>query len=177
MGIRGQFARVNLSRVTLPMSADRNASVSAEGECAGCVGLEEFELQPGRRAIVRRRYAHRRIEAVVKQRRGVDCATAGGHVRVKGLHRRCILRGAEGDDGGVAIEVRCVCPGPCVRVAHRPSFDGGSERRPENFAGPSAAVSLHTSFFMAIGRVTHGPPASLQPAQLAGSARKSRKRP
>src|ERR1019366_7661394 len=47
-----------------------------------------------------------------------------------------------------------------------PLFEGGCASFPVKLRGPSTAVSLHTNFFMACSGFTHGPPVSLQPAEL-----------
>ena len=51
-------------------------------------------------------------------------------------------------------------------VALRFSFEGGSASFPAKLFPPTTSVSLHTSRFIAISGFTHGPPASLHPAQL-----------
>src|SRR6185437_10957460 len=55
-------------------------------------------------------------------------------------------------------------PAPESRTG--PSLDGGSGSLPAKGLPPATSVELHTSFFIAICCVTHGPPARLQPAQL-----------
>src|ERR1019366_3350744 len=47
-----------------------------------------------------------------------------------------------------------------------PLFEGGCASFPVKLRGPSTTVSLHTNFFMACSGFTHGPPVSLQPAEL-----------
>ena len=55
---------------------------------------------------------------------------------------------------------------PTERSRTGPSFEGGCGSLLVELSGPVKLVSLHTSFFIACSGVTHGPPASLHPAEL-----------
>src|SRR5688572_17449206 len=48
-----------------------------------------------------------------------------------------------------------------------PLLDGGLGSAPVNRRGPSSVVSLHTTFFIACGGFTHGPPVTLHPPLAA----------
>src|SRR5579883_49774 len=57
-------------------------------------------------------------------------------------------------------------PPPVARLPKGPLLEGGCGSWSWKWRGPSTAVSLQTTFFMACSGFTHGPPDSLHPAEL-----------
>ena len=90
-----------------------------------------------------------------------------------GLERHIARPAAEGDDGGIGIELRNGAEPPGGQhvmdadVLERPGVRGRMGKHAGEGLAAFDAVSLQTYFFMPCGAGTHGPPDSLQPGEPA----------